>query len=241
MSSVATLLKDKIEEKQNANRAKGWKAYLDHLRAYVEGKEPPIDKILSCMESIGKGPEDFDQDVETMRKRFESFDKLTKRYEFRVDAPNLDAEYRRIKEEAKQSAIAYEAKIKEAFFACQTAKSGIQEADEAEKYLLDSCLDLTLHARKIELQKRWETTHQALQVAEKEKNHQKANVSSANSERQRLIRTHSHPSNIESIDSQLPYAEEHLEELQSKFDSIQAEMQAINEEIEEVNNLMLHP
>ena len=235
------MLVDRIAEKQNLNRSKGWKSYLDHCRDMVQGKEPNVDKLLSCLESVGKKPEDFDKDVETMRKRVAAFDALSRRDEYRLTGPKLFADYQALKQAKKEVERDFDERIKQAFFASNASADGLRQAEKAEKFLRDSCLDLSLHARKKEIQSRWDTCHQRLMKSNDELRSKSSTISSAKSERERLVRTHAHPDTITSFDSQLPYQQKILDDLQERFDSVRAELTAIDEELESVHSAMMQP
>ena len=253
--SVSEMLQDRIAERQTALRSKGWNSLLDHVREFAQKydresirksvrdgvKQPEIDKIILCLASVGKEAVDFDAYLELMWKRIPSFDILTLRDGLQIDAPKLYAEWKRIAAEAKESAKAYAEKERQAFHASNAATGGIREANEAEKFLIDTCLDFSLHARKIALQDRWGKTHAALQIAEKERNSQRSIVDSAKRERERLVLAHSHPDNLEVFDSQMVYAKKLLEDFQAAFEIVFDEMKALNEELEDINAQMITP
>ena len=235
------MLVDRIAEKQNLNRSKGWKSYLDHCRDMVQGKEPSIDKLLSCLESVGKKPLDFDADVEVMRKRVTAFDALTNRDEYRLIAPTLYADYQALKEAKKAVEKDFDERITSAFFASNAATGGLREAEEAEKYLLDSCLDLSLHARKKESRTRWDACHQRLISLSDERRNQESLNRTSSDELDRMRRTSAHPSDIVRFENAIPIQQKILADMQSRFDAVKAELDAINDELEAVNSLMMQP
>ena len=235
------MLVDRIAEQTNTLRSKGWKSYLDHVRAMAEGREPPIDKIVSCLESVGKGPLDFDKDVETIKKRIQSFDALTNRDEYRLTGPTLYADYQALRVAAKESAKQFDEQIKQAFFASNAAADGLRHAEEAEKYLRDSCLDLSLHAKKKEIQSRWESTHNRLMKSNDERRNQESINRMSSDELDRMKRSSSHPSDIVRFENAIPIQQKILADMQERFDAVQAELTAINEELDSVHSQMMQP